>query len=165
MLDKAQFHISARDRRNPTAHRHLQDLPIGIDATRRGYPKMRHRRCSFIEKDAKLRCARWRICRAYIMGHRPVVRTAVFGAANLGSNPSAPATKTAGQRLINPLTCFIWAYFGHIIQPSCDVLAGPAVFEAVTPGASLFLGAPNAGNCRGHAVGVHEVKRGPYAPL
>ena len=26
-----------------------------------------------------------------------MVRTAVFGAANLGSNPSAPASKTAGQ--------------------------------------------------------------------
>ena len=63
------------------------------------------------------------------LGHRPVVRTAVFGAANLGSNPSAPARVFAGQAL-KRLTCSLkWSPIGPQFLP--NAVPRPALVDSV----------------------------------
>ena len=54
------------------------------------------------------------------LGHRPGVRTAVFGAANLGSNPSAPATTSCrpDTKCVWPvcLMCALWVLFADLFS-------------------------------------------------
>ena len=57
--------------------------------------------------------ALWLVTSAVIaLGHRPGVRTAVFGAANLGSNPSVPARVFADQTYC--LVCFFRQYYAML---------------------------------------------------
>ena len=82
-----------------------------------------------------------------------MVRTAVFGAANLGSNPSAPASKSTGQRWYKPLTfCFLgifwasWDLWLTAASRSPIAKVGKAEVDVLRKGAQLDTGGTGFGS-------------------